>query len=150
MPNLISAFKDLDCATNVYWGTSAGRSRYFGDYFRGLAYAMSWPLVRGFRAREIGDRELTRQISWIGNADMPLAHTIKIEDARTGQWLRALDPVTDPINRIDMGWTMGDWNQLDVSVETVALRKWQKSLFRSIPVPSGHGDYTPSSRCVRG
>lgn len=45
MPNMISAFKDLDCATNVYWGTSAGRSHYFGDYFRGLAYAMSWPLV---------------------------------------------------------------------------------------------------------
>ena len=45
MPNLISAFKDLDCKTNVYWGTSAGRSHYFGDYFRGLAYAMSWPLV---------------------------------------------------------------------------------------------------------
>ena len=53
---------------------------------------------------------------------MPPAHTIKIEDARTGQWLRHLDPVTDPIYRIDMGWTMGDWNQLDVSVETVALR----------------------------
>jgi hypothetical protein len=45
MPNLISAFRKLDCSTNVYWGTSAGRSQYFGDYFRGLAYAMSWPLV---------------------------------------------------------------------------------------------------------
>ena len=56
---------------------------------------------------------------------MPLAHIIKIEDARTGQWLRHLDPVTDPIRRIDMGWAMGDWNQLDVSVETVALREWR-------------------------
>ena len=54
---------------------------------------------------------------------MPLAHITKIEDARTGQWLRALDPVTDPIHRIDMGWTMGDWNQLDISIETVALRE---------------------------
>ncbi|KAK8858457.1 hypothetical protein IAR55_002684 [Kwoniella newhampshirensis] len=108
MPNVISAFKDLDCAQNVYWGTSAGRSHYFGDYFRGLAYAMSWPLV-----------------SWIGNADMPLAHITKIEDARTGQWLRHLDPVTDPIKRIDMGWTMGDWNQLNVSTATVALH-WCK------------------------
>ena len=54
---------------------------------------------------------------------MPLAHVTKIEDARTGQWLRTLDPLTDPIHRIDMGWTMGDWNQLDVSVETVALRE---------------------------
>ncbi|WVQ65931.1 uncharacterized protein L199_004109 [Kwoniella botswanensis] len=108
MPNLISGFKDLNCADNIYWGTSAGRSHYFGDYFRGLAYAMSWPLV-----------------SWIGNADMPLAHIIKIEDARTGQWLRHLDPVTDPVKRIDMGWTMGDWNQLEVGVETVALH-WLK------------------------
>lgn len=63
------------------------------------------------------------QVSWIGNADMPLAHIVKIEDARTGQWLRHLDPVTDPVQRIDMGWMMGDWNQLDVSTATVGLRK---------------------------
>jgi hypothetical protein len=54
---------------------------------------------------------------------MPLAHITKIEDARTGQWLRHLDPVDDPIKRIDMGWTMGDWNQLDVGLETVGLRE---------------------------
>jgi hypothetical protein len=53
---------------------------------------------------------------------MPIAHITKIEDARTGQWLRHLDHVTDPIRRIDMGWTMGDWNQLDVGIETVGLR----------------------------
>jgi hypothetical protein len=53
---------------------------------------------------------------------MPHAHITKIEDARTGQWLRHLDPITDPIKRIDMGWTMGDWNQLDVTTETVGLR----------------------------
>ncbi|ODO01524.1 hypothetical protein I350_06344 [Cryptococcus amylolentus CBS 6273] len=111
MPNLIAAFKDLDCSKNVYWGTSAGRSHFFGDYFRGLAYAMSWPLAS--------------PVSWIGSADMTFTHIAKIEDARTGQWLRHLDPVTDPIKRIDMGWTMGDWNQLDVSIETVALH-WCK------------------------
>jgi hypothetical protein len=55
---------------------------------------------------------------------MPLAHITKVEDARTGQWLRHLDPISDPIHRIDMGWTMGDWNQLDVSVDTVALREF--------------------------
>jgi hypothetical protein len=55
---------------------------------------------------------------------MPTAHIIKIEDARTGQWLRHLDPTTDPIRRIDMGWTMGDWNQLDVTTETVGLREF--------------------------
>lgn len=54
---------------------------------------------------------------------MPMAHITKIEDARTGQWLRHLDPAEDPITRIDYGWTMGDWNQLDVGLETVALRK---------------------------
>jgi hypothetical protein len=54
---------------------------------------------------------------------MPLAHITKIEDARTGQWLRALDPKVDPIHRYDLGWMMGDWNQLDVGVETVGLRK---------------------------
>ena len=52
-----------------------------------------------------------------------MAHITKIEDARTGQWLRHLDPVEDPITRIDYGWTMGDWNQLDVGLETVALRE---------------------------
>jgi hypothetical protein len=65
---------------------------------------------------------LRLQVSWIGNAPMPIAHITKIEDARTGQWLRHLDHVTDPVRRIDMGWTMGDWNQLDVGIETVGLR----------------------------
>lgn len=106
MPNIISAFKALDCTKNVYWGTSAGRSSYFGQYFRGLAYALSWPLV-----------------SWIGNSGMSQAHVIKIEDARTGQWLRELDPVTDPLHVVDLGWSMGDWNQLDYTTGTVALRE---------------------------
>ncbi len=109
MPNLVSSFIDLDCSKNYYWGTSAGRSGYFDDYFRGLAYALSWPLA-----------------SWIGNADMPSAHVIKIEDARTGQWLRMLDKTTDPVTRFDMGWNMGDWNQLHVTVDTVALREWHE------------------------
>lgn len=70
---------------------------------------------------------------------MPIAHIIKIEDARTGQWLRHLDPVTDPVRRIDMGWTMGDWNQLDVTTETVGLRESPSAAagrqVRSSPVP---------------
>jgi len=69
------------------------------------------------------------QVSWIGNAPMPHAHITKIEDARTGQWLRHLDPITDPIKRIDMGWTMGDWNQLDVTTETVGLREYHSTFF---------------------
>ncbi|GMK57377.1 hypothetical protein CspeluHIS016_0402110 [Cutaneotrichosporon spelunceum] len=109
MPNIVSNFMDLDCSRNYYWGTSAGRSGYFDDYFRGLAYAISWPLV-----------------SWIGNADMPHAHVTKIEDARTGQWLRMLDKTTDPVTRFDLAWNMGDWNQLSVTVDTVALH-WLKA-----------------------
>lgn len=105
-------FKELECSKNIYWGTSAGRSSYFGQYFRGLAYAMSWPLV-----------------SWIGNSDITPAHATGIEDARTGQWLRALDPVQDPVQHVDLGWEMGDWNQLDYTTETVALRKSQTLLF---------------------
>jgi hypothetical protein len=64
---------------------------------------------------------------------MPHAHITKIEDARTGQWLRHLDPITDPIKRIDMGWTMGDWNQLDVTTETVGLREFSSSSFLLLP-----------------
>jgi len=70
---------------------------------------------------------------------MPHAHITKIEDARTGQWLRHLDPITDPIKRIDMGWTMGDWNQLDVTTETVGLRE------SSFSLPSSTSNPGPSS-----
>jgi hypothetical protein len=46
MPNVIDAFASFDCSKNIYWGTSAGMSRHFGFYMRGLGYALSWPLVR--------------------------------------------------------------------------------------------------------
>ncbi|EJT49571.1 hypothetical protein A1Q1_01286 [Trichosporon asahii var. asahii CBS 2479] len=104
MPNVVRTLQSLNCKKNVYWGTSAGSSGHFRQYFRGLGYGLSWPLV-----------------SWIGSADLPYAHKIKIEDARTGQWLRLLDPVLDPVQRIDYGWAMGDWNQLNYTTETVAL-----------------------------
>jgi hypothetical protein len=45
MPNIISAFSSLDCSKNVYWGTSSGITYHFPYYFRGLGYALSWPLV---------------------------------------------------------------------------------------------------------
>lgn len=63
------------------------------------------------------------QVSWIGSANISAAHKNRVEDARTGQWLRLLDPQTDLVRRIDMGWTMGDFNQLDITIETVALRE---------------------------
>lgn len=51
------------------------------------------------------------------------AHIYKWEDARTGQWLRNLDPTTDPVTTIDNGFSMGDYNQLDLKESTVALRQ---------------------------
>lgn len=58
---------------------------------------------------------------------MPAAHIEKTEDARTGQWLSHLDSRLDPVIRVDYGWTMGDWNQMDYGVETVALRAFMCS-----------------------
>lgn len=55
-------------------------------------------------------------------ASLP-AHIYKWEDARTGQWLRNLDPTTDPVTIIDNGFSMGDYNQLDFKESTVALRQ---------------------------
>jgi hypothetical protein len=105
-------------------------SRSIGSLWRilpwhGLCYELAFGMRAAimFSVSALTDRlDGNVQISWIGSADMPLAHISKIEDARTGQWLRHLDPVTDPVVRIDMGWTMGDWNQLDVGVETTTLR----------------------------
>ncbi|BEI86425.1 hypothetical protein CcaverHIS002_0607120 [Cutaneotrichosporon cavernicola] len=108
MPNVVSSFIDLDCSRNYYWGTSQGSASSFGYYFRGLAYALSWPVA-----------------SWLGNADITLAHASRTEDARTGQWLSTLDDTTDPLIPLDYGWNMGDWNQLFVTVDTVALH-WLK------------------------
>ncbi|CDZ98677.1 family 31 glycosyltransferase [Phaffia rhodozyma] len=117
MPNVIASFESLDCSENIYWGTSAGISYYYQFYLRGLGYAMSWPLV-----------------SWIGSANIATAHIIKDEDARTGQWLRMLDPSVDPLHVVDYGWMMGDFNQLDIGVETVALHwlKWDEWLEEQI------------------
>ncbi|KAL7418040.1 hypothetical protein BDY24DRAFT_335088 [Mrakia frigida] len=108
MPNVIRAFQELDCSKNIYWGTTAGATYYFPTYMRGLGYALSWPLAK-----------------WIGSADISPAHTTKIEDARTSQWLRNLNPDTDPVEFIDNGWSMGDYNQLAYAPETIALH-WLK------------------------
>lgn len=82
-----------------------------------------------FPATLVDEVDTVPKVSWIGSANMTHAHITKIEDARTGQWLRHLDPITDPIKRIDMGWTMGDWNQLDVDIKTVALRMFDHYLY---------------------
>ncbi|KAA1118154.1 hypothetical protein PGT21_032477 [Puccinia graminis f. sp. tritici] len=109
IPNLLKAFKDLDCQKNVYWGTSQGSSKLFDPYFRGLGYGLSWPLVE-----------------WIGTSNMSLKSQVGIEDARVGAWLTDLDPVADPLVRINEGWKMADWNQVEIDKEVIALH-WLKN-----------------------
>lgn len=106
VPNLIAMFRERDWRRNVYWGTSAGADPSLPRYFRGLAYGLSWPLV-----------------AWLGSVDLSLSQKSGYEDARTGQWLESLDPVVDPVERVDLGWSMGDWTQVNTTTETVALRK---------------------------
>ncbi|KNZ53302.1 hypothetical protein VP01_3286g2 [Puccinia sorghi] len=108
IPNLLKAFKDLDCQKNVYWGTSQGSSKLFDSYFRGLGYGLSWPLVE-----------------WIGTSNMSLSSQVGIEDARVGAWLTDLDPVQDPVVRINEGWKMADWNQVEIDQDVIALH-WLK------------------------
>ena len=122
------SLNELNCNDNVYWGTSAGRSHHFPHYFRGLGYALSWPLVRLFL---IYINHLwfifVIQVSWIGHSDISDFHQKGIEDARTGQWLQNLNNVypKESLINVDNEWTMGDWNQLVLNEETKAMH-WLK------------------------
>ncbi|TIA83077.1 hypothetical protein E3P94_01212 [Wallemia ichthyophaga] len=110
VPAVLNSLSGLQCDQNVYWGTSAGRSNHFPEYFRGLAYILSWPLV-----------------GWIGGSDVGTLHQHGIEDARTGQWMQML-PYLSPsesVRRVDNKWNMGDWNQLSITQDTLALH-WLK------------------------
>ncbi|TIA93588.1 hypothetical protein E3P99_00060 [Wallemia hederae] len=110
IPAVLRSLGNLNCSDNIYWGTSAGRSQHFPEYLRGLAYILSWPLV-----------------GWIGGSDVSVLHQQGIEDARTGQWLQMLQYLTpkQDVVRVDNGWNMGDWNQLSISEQTLALH-WLK------------------------
>ncbi|KAI7945195.1 hypothetical protein MJO28_010890 [Puccinia striiformis f. sp. tritici] len=108
IPNLLKVFKDLDCQKNIYWGTSQGASKIFDAYFRGLGYGLSWPLVE-----------------WIGTSNMSLESQVGIEDARVGAWLTDLNPLEDPLIRIDEGWKMADWNQVEIDKDVIGLH-WLK------------------------
>jgi hypothetical protein len=105
MPNLVSSFSALDCSQPVYWGSSSGYSEYFLPYYRGMGYAISWPLV-----------------AYLGRTTF--RHTQRIEDAGVSQLLRQLDPNTDRLQRVDMGHNMADWNQVNTTVNTVCLREF--------------------------
>ena len=82
MPNVLGAFSSMDCPShrNVYWGTSAGGTHYFDRYFRGLGYALSWPLVSTpVQKASLSSvslllltvrSALVSQAKWIGSASM--------------------------------------------------------------------------------
>lgn len=110
IPNLIREFQNLSCDSNIYWGTTQGSNPLLPSYFRGLAYALSWPLVE-----------------WIGSSNMAYEAQVGIEDARVGAWLSELEPSQDPLIWIDVGWRMGDWNQLEIDEKTIGLH-WLKSI----------------------
>lgn len=45
MPNIITHFRSFNCSENIYYGTMTGYDPHFPPYMRGIAYALSWPLV---------------------------------------------------------------------------------------------------------
>jgi len=61
---------------------------------------------------------------------MDFDHTARIEDARTGQWLTNLNPETDPVKWVDLGWMMADWDRMDDIVETTLLRRSSAAVMR--------------------
>ncbi|KAI9610417.1 hypothetical protein H4Q26_006557 [Puccinia striiformis f. sp. tritici PST-130] len=67
-------------------------------------YGLSWPLVE-----------------WIGTSNMSLESQVGIEDARVGAWLTDLNPLEDPLIRIDEGWKMADWNQVEIDKDVIGL-----------------------------
>lgn len=69
MPNVLDSFASLDCGTNVYWGNSFLCAHEFPFHFGGLAYALSWPLIK-----------------WIGTTRLTPEQIRGNEDARTGSW----------------------------------------------------------------
>jgi len=109
MPNVIRNLASLDCNKAIYWGTTQGSAAHlFGRYMRGLCYGLSWPLA-----------------SWIGTANTSQEFAIGVEDAKIGRIISFLDPVTEPVEWVDHGWKMGDWDQLKVDATIVGYH-WLK------------------------
>jgi hypothetical protein len=98
--------------------------------FRGLGYALSWPLVRHPpvpSSSHSHSYNYDSKISWLGNANLKPPYTVGIEDARTGYWLSHL-PSTSELVLSDQGLKMGDWDQMTINVDTIALHwlKWDE------------------------
>ncbi|KZT61973.1 glycosyltransferase family 31 protein [Calocera cornea HHB12733] len=106
LPNVLASFSSLPCAAPTYWGTWWGScGECYPLYMRGLAYALSWPLV-----------------AWLGAAPLRPNDTRGMEDIRTGGWLTSLPP-GEAVRIVDWGVRMGDWygQTIPHDVHTVAL-----------------------------
>ncbi|KZO98768.1 glycosyltransferase family 31 protein [Calocera viscosa TUFC12733] len=106
LPNVLASFSTLTCAQNVYWGTFWGScGACYPLYMRGLAYALSWPLV-----------------AWLGKAQLGWNDTAGIEDIRTAGWFTSL-PREEVVQVVDWKRHMGDWygGTIPHDVHTVAL-----------------------------
>jgi len=106
LPNVLASFSALSCSQNTYWGTHWGSCNdCYPLYMRGLAYALSWPLV-----------------AWLGSAQLGANDTSGIEDIRTAGWFTSLPP-GEMVGIVDLGRRMGDWygGTIPHDVHTVAL-----------------------------
>jgi len=107
LPNLLQVISSLDCGQNIYLGTSWGAciDLCYPFYMRGMAYGLSWPLIR-----------------WLTLANLPYADYRQTEDARTGSWFLSL-PLGEELYIVDLGRRLGDWDGLSIPVNggTVAL-----------------------------
>lgn len=56
---------------------------------------------------------------------------VGIEDARVGAWLTELNQDVDPVTRVEVGWKMGDWNQMEIDENTIGLH-WLKHVEWSV------------------
>ncbi|EJU04107.1 hypothetical protein DACRYDRAFT_20743 [Dacryopinax primogenitus] len=114
LPNVLASFSELSCSELVYWGTWWGSCMHcYPLYMRGLAYALSWPLV-----------------AWLGSASLSGISTKGIEDIRTAGWFASL-PDGAPVKVVDMKTRMGDWygGTIPHDVHTVALHAMKNTEF---------------------
>ncbi|EJU02954.1 hypothetical protein DACRYDRAFT_14925 [Dacryopinax primogenitus] len=107
LPNLLSVISSLDCSQNIYFGTSWGAciTDCYPFYMRGMAYGLSWPLIR-----------------WLTTASLSFDDYRSTEDARTGSWFLSL-PATEKMYVVDLERRLGDWDGISIPVNsgTVAL-----------------------------
>ncbi|KZO96783.1 glycosyltransferase family 31 protein [Calocera viscosa TUFC12733] len=107
LPNLLNAISSLDCSQNIYFGTSWGAciQNCYPFYMRGMAYGLSWPLIR-----------------WLTVANLAYDEYRSTEDARTGSWFLSL-PEGEQMFVLDLERRLGDHDGISIPINsgTVAL-----------------------------